>query len=935
LAEAVEAAEIHPDRVIASLVRLVAVDESGRRSRRRIRLADLPGPERTALGVFVDRRLLVSDTDDGQVWISLAHDALTRCQLLDDAVRRRTVYFNKIQSVEKAAAEWAKAGRDEVHLWSKQRLAAAGDALGMPDILAGPPVESLPNFPPELVAEPREFLDASVRQAQTADQRSRRIRNRIIAGLSVLLALALAATAIAGWQQQSARNAQRVAEQQHQLAVGRELLGQAAILRDRQPRVALSLTIAAFEFAPDLTEARDALLSAQATYYGATLKPQTGALHAVAFRPDGGQLAAAGHADALTVWEMPSRRTRRISTSAPMTSVAFSSDNRVLAGGGRNGAVGLWDTRTFKKIKNLAGGIDAVQALAFSPDRRLLAVAQGNTVGLWDARTFVRIAVPGDGLRGGLSDVLGLAFSPDGRTLATTSGDGERSVRVWDLKTYRDRAVAGYPGPAPAVAFSADGRELATGGTNGAVNIWDAASLDSIAAVTESAEKVQAVAFSPDERMLATAGEDGSVRLLDAPSHRLLTTLTGPTKAVTGLAFSRDGRVLAGAGIDGVVGLWNVSGILGNQPEVFNAAVFGSGGKLATAGQNRTAQLWDARSGTGPVLRALLGGPTATSPAPSHGAPFGMAFDAAGTMLAVPSTDNSAALWNVGSGDLSPARRGVIQGERDRPVRAVAFSANGLLAAASAESNGDVDLWDPQAPRESRGLGRAVHAPIGGTINAVAVSSAGPGGPPSLVATGGDDGNVTIVDLSEPRAAAGGDDKDRLPAVLPREARSSPVEALAFSPDGSLLAGTSYDGTVRLWDTGGRSRETGRYNLLRTLSGWVGPVVAVSFSGDGKVLAAVGVDGVIRLWDVASPGAPSFGALRATLTGRPGTASVTFPPDGDGGMFATADQDGTPVLWETDPDRLHDSLCAGPRPAITQEDWSANVPNEPYRPICG
>ena len=71
LAAAADASGLTRDQVIACLVRLVTVDGSGRRSRRRIRRADCPEPQQAALGVFVDHRILIADTDDNnQVWIT-------------------------------------------------------------------------------------------------------------------------------------------------------------------------------------------------------------------------------------------------------------------------------------------------------------------------------------------------------------------------------------------------------------------------------------------------------------------------------------------------------------------------------------------------------------------------------------------------------------------------------------------------------------------------------------------------------------------------------------------------------------------------------------------------------------------------------------------------------------------------------------------------
>jgi WD40 repeat protein len=408
-------------------------------------------------------------------------------------------------------------------------------------------------------------------------------------------------------------------------------------------------------------------------------------------------------------------------TAAPrevLGAASFSADGRIIATrssghhrdlGQSSHSVAVWDVSAQKRLDSeLEGHRAPVRSIAFSPDGKLLASASPDgSLRLWDIGTGKESNVLADWVVNG----RGVSISPDGTLVAATCGgfyEGRSSIGVWHIQPTQPgfSLPVAYISDSASVSFSKDGKYLASGArwprggwtisgleearSSGSIEVWDRKDLERFplraaqrrhwtdatpatefharGTMSDYKNDVSCVGFSHDGQMLAAVGADsigsGALTLWKLPEGELICEIKLEKWYVGQVAFSPNGKFLA------TTSSYNIHEAQWFQPreEI---------GRGTEDSRRQMIDLWISADGT--LAKTLKG----------HRADVGgVAFSPDGRHLASASLDGTVGIWAIPDGRLITRLEGHTGG-----VLSVAFSPDGkLLASGSADTT--ILIWD-------------------------------------------------------------------------------------------------------------------------------------------------------------------------------------------------------------------------------------------------
>uniref|UniRef100_UPI0037E84536 transducin beta-like protein 3 n=1 Tax=Semicossyphus pulcher TaxID=241346 RepID=UPI0037E84536 len=530
---------------------------------------------------------------------------------------------------------------------------------------------------------------------------------------------------------------------------------------------------------------------------------------------DDEMLVTASRALLLKQWDWKQAqctRSWRAIHTVPVASMTFDSTSTLLATGGCDGTIKLWDVVKQYCTHNLKGSSGVVHLVQFHPDISRLQLFSSSLdcgIRLWDLRSSQCVCV----LQSHYSAVTALSFSPDGGTMISSGRD--KICTVWDLKTKTAKRTVPVYEAVEGVVLLPENKDFSqigvtnkdlhfiTAGSKGVLRVWEAGTArcvytqtltSTVSAEEEEEEKddddprsLTYLLHLPDSSRLATVTAEHNIVLYQLPALTTQQQFVGYSDEVLDVKFlgKEDSHIVVATNscqLKVFELLTNSCQILyGHTDTVLSLDVFKKGSLFASCAKDKSVRVWQMDSDSGQVTCVAHGSSHANAVGTISCSRIKASFIVSG------SQDCTVKVWDLPA-DLSTSGAEIHQ-----------------LTARVTEKAHDKD------------------------VNSVAVSPND-----KLLASGSQDRTAKLWSLAEEGTVG-------LLGVFKGHRRG--VWAVCFSPVDQVLATSSADGTTKLWSLQD-------FSCLKTFEGHDASVLKVIFVSRGTQLLTSGSDGLVKLWTI-------------------------------------------------------------------------------------
>jgi WD40 repeat protein len=301
-----------------------------------------------------------------------------------------------------------------------------------------------------------------------------------------------------------------------------------------------------------------------------TLSGHTAPIRAIAFQ--GEILASGGDDKTIKLWNLKTGELLYTLTghSDAINKIAIAPDGQTVVSGSSDKTIKLWNVKTGQLIKTLTGHSAAVTSVVITPDGIIASAGQDKTIKLWNLNGLQRTLK---------AEAFSLTISRDGKTLF--SGGEQGKIKLWNFRTGKLLRTLILPRPKDStvdffrtskvlsLAISPDGQTLVNGAYNDShltlppadsqnVKVWNLKTGKVLHSLFVGFGSVDTVAFSPDGQTFATGGLTHEIQLWNLKTGKLVNKLSGHAGGVYGLAFSPDGKIIVSGSGDKSIKIWQV-----------------------------------------------------------------------------------------------------------------------------------------------------------------------------------------------------------------------------------------------------------------------------------------------------------------------------------------------------------------------------------------